>query len=568
MNLIKPSFLRFAKVFRQRKGLLLYFLIFLGILILGLVYFGLYKFLDFVYRAPMLGSLMGPIIGKLIAAKLLEMIYLSLMFMLFFSSIVSSFSVFYLDEELKLLFVTPVSAIRIFWSRFILMIIESSWMAMIAFLPVFFAFITASKSPVAVYFIFPLFLFVYMLVPNLLGSLSAIILGTLFPIRQMKKVFQFLSAAMLAGLIFFFRFLEPEKLLNPKHFSSVSNYILELKTSFLTFFPSSWLKNASLSLFNGNYYESFSNIAPLFAFCAATIFILGVTAWMFYLKSWQKSLEAVENQVRGLEIARKIFISPLKYFSDDVRVVLSKEITVFFRDPAIFSQLFMMLAIIFVYGYNLYIMPLKDIPALYSGEIFDSMVYFNGPFIGFIVAGMSMRFVFPSVSIEGKAFWAVKASPLAPSRLLMMKFFLYLWPNILMSIVLCGVSNWLFEVTNPILRVLSFFNVILMAIVTTSLAIGVGAIYARFDADNPLKIAGSFGGVVYMLMSGVFILNLLICEVYPMYRFFFIKFWPIHGFKGPMYISLSFILLILCTVLWTIIPLRKGKEAIEKYEPE
>ncbi|MBF0546480.1 MAG: hypothetical protein HQM08_18685 [Candidatus Riflebacteria bacterium] len=568
MNLLKPSLIKLSKQYQKRKGRLLYFLIFLGLVILGLIYFGLFKFLDFVYQAPMLGSVMGPIIGKLIASKLLEMIILSLFFMLFFSSTIASFSVFYLDDELNLLFVSPVTTVRIFWSRFVLMIIESSWMAIIAFLPIFYAFITAAKSPYQAYLFFPLLLILYLMGPNILGALTALLLGTFFPIRQMKKIFQFLSAIVLAAMVFFFRFLEPEKLLNPKYFTTVSNYILMLKTSFLESFPSSWMKNASVHLFNGSFEEAIYAALPLLGFTVGTFLILSFLANTFYRLSWQKSLEAVENQVLGLEFGRKLLVAPFKLFPDDIRVVLTKEITIFFRDPAIFAQLFMMAAIMFVYGYNLYIMPLKDLPALYSGETFDSMVYFNGPFIGFIIAAMSMRFVFPSISLEGRAFWAVKASPLAPSRLLMMKFFLYLWPNFFFSWVLCGISNALFQVSNPILRYLSFINVTLMAIVATALSIGIGAIYARFDAENPLKIAGSFGGVVYMLMNGLFIFNLLLCQVYPMYRYFFFRFIPFYDLKGKILVTLCFIVLFICTGFWTYIPLKKGKEALEKYEPD
>ena len=61
----------------------------------------------------------------------------------------------------------------------------------------------------------------------------------------------------------------------------------------------------------------------------------------------------------------------------------------------------MMIAIVIVYGYNLSILPLKDLASLYSGEINDIMVYLNGSFIGFILASIAMRFVFPSISMEG-----------------------------------------------------------------------------------------------------------------------------------------------------------------------
>ncbi|GAB4283282.1 MAG: hypothetical protein Kow0029_29350 [Candidatus Rifleibacteriota bacterium] len=279
-------------------------------------------------------------------------------------------------------------------------------------------------------------------------------------------------------------------------------------------------------------------------------------------------MEAVDNQVLSLEWFRKILIYPLGFFDNAFRVIATKEITTFLRDPAIFSQIFMMAAIVFVYGYNLSILPLKDIPTLYSGEINDSLVFMNGPFIGFILASIGMRFVYPSISMEGRAFWAVKSSPVKPGKILFIKLIIYLVPMLFLGIILCSVTNSIFKVSSPLLFWMSFVNVGLISLVITSLAIGVGSVYADFDADSPLKIAGSYGGFIYMILSGLYIVNLLSLEIYPMYRFFFHRFVPVSRFSAIVLVSLCIILLIICTAAWIHLPLKKGLEVIENYEPE
>jgi ABC-2 type transport system permease protein len=566
-SLLFPALKNLQATLARRSPRTVRLLIIGGFFISFLIYFGLYRFLGHVGRAPMLGPVVGPLIGGLLTAKLLEMLYMALFLMLIFSSIISAFSVYYLDDELAVLIASPVSIGRIFWSRFALLVGESSWMVIAFFSPVFLAFATALKAPFWAYLILPLFILFYLLIPNLVGAFLALMLASAFPIRQMRRVFQFLSGIVLAAMVIFLRFMEPEKLINPHYFSDVSRYLLSLRNPYFSWFPSSWIHQSTLLLFQGDLPRAVREFIPVFALGVLFFVVLHILAKIYYLTSWQKSLEAVENQVRGLELLRRILLIPLRHLPPDARAIADKEVTVFFRDPAIFSQIFMMGAIVFVYGYNLTILPLKELPSLYAGEINDSLVYFNGPFIGFILAAIAMRFVYPSISIEGRAFWAVKSSPVPASRLLQVKFWLYLPPIFALGMILCYISNQVFRVTYPVLFWLSFFNVALMSVVITALAIGLGAIYARFDFDNPVKIAGSFGGFVFMVMSALFVLNLLVFQAYPMFRFYFHRFYPMQ--QGTyVLIGLAFFLLILSTVAWVVIPLRKGREAIERYEPE
>lgn len=567
-SLLSPSMKKFKRIAFDRNPYISGLIIFGGLVICVGIYFALLKFLGYVNVAPMLGKILGPVIGALLVSKLLEMLFLSLFFMILFSCIISALSSFYLNEELQLLIVSPQSITSIFFSRFITMTFESSWMVLIFFTPAFYAFATILKASYVAYFVFPLFLGIFIIIPNLMGAFFALSLATFFPVRQMKKVFQFLSIIMLTVLVFFLRSLQAEKLINPSYFKDVSQYILGLKNPLLEYSPSFWFHKASVLLFKAEYKEAFVVILPITGIIIVSFILLNIFAKKLYLKSWQISMEAVNNQVLGLEWLRSILIYPFRFFSSPTRVIATKEITFFLRDPAFFSQIFMMTAIVFVYGYNLTILPLKDLSTLYSGEINDTLVYMNGPFIGFILAAIAMRFVFPSISMEGRAFWAMKASPLSARRIVVSKYFLYLLPMLFCGLVLCAVTNSLFAVTTKWLMWVSYVNVILQTVVITALAIGLGTLYASFEANSPLKIAGSYGGMVYMMLCAAFAFNLLFIEAYPVFRYFFRHIYLVNSSISVWVNSICAIVLVICSVGWVIMPLRKGMEEIERYEPE
>lgn len=496
------------------------------------------------------------------------MLLLSLFFMLLFSGITSALSYLFLDEDLTLLFPSPVSNSKIFWSRFMLYTFDSSWMAILFFTPVLLAFATAMKAYGHMYILFFCFVFLFILLPSLIGGLVTISLSYFFPVKQMRKVFQFLSACALTGLIFFIRSLEAEKLLNPNHFEKVSDYLLSIQLPLNTYTPASWLHQATLNLFNGNLATAFKNIAPLFISLLIGIIVMDLLAKRLYLKAWQRSSESLDNQVFSLEWIRGLLISPFKYFKDDIRVIASKEITIFFRDPSVFSQIFMMLAIIIIYAYNLSIIPLKDIPALYSKSTNNALVFLNGPFIGFILSAISLRFVYPSISIEGQAFWAIKSSPINLKRVINIKLFLYLIPMLILGLILCYISNSMFEVSQPYIVWLSYINVILITLVTTSLAISVGSIFANFNISTSLKVSGSLGGFIYMLLCGFYILNLILLELYPIYRINLQDFYLARSYGSGSLFYLSIFLIIICTFYWIYLPYKKGIYYIDKYEPE
>ncbi len=566
--LLKPSLKRFGRVFSKRnRGLLLVILTGAVLFFCG-IYIGITRFLTYVSNPTiLLGDTLAKIVGAALISKFLEMLFMALAFMLLFSGIISALSILFLDKDLQTLMVSPQPVSRIFMSRFVMLVFDSSWMAVIFFLPVFLAFAKVLNASALAYICFPFILLCFILIPNIIGAGGSLLLATFFPIRQMKKVFQFISIIMLTGLIFFIRSLEAEKLLNPTHFKTSSNYLINLQLP-LKYSPISWMHQTTLDLFKGNFAEAFNHFFPLISVVIIGIIILIVLAFKYYHYSWQKSCEAMDNQLIGLEWLRKLLIFPLKTSSPDLRVIISKEITIFLRDPAIFSQIFMMIAIIAIYGYNLAIIPIKDVPSMFSKGLNNALLFLNGPFIGFILASIGMRFVYPSISLEGRAFWAVKSSPVSPKRVLIIKILFYLLPMTILSLILCAVSNSVFTVSTPALTWLSYFNVLLITMVTTSLAIGVGSVNADFNADSPLKIAGSYGGFIYMILDGLYIINLLLLESYPIYCFNYSNIYHVRGMIPTILFYFNILIILITTMAWIYLPIKKGLEAIEEYEPE
>src|SRR5207248_5312780 len=117
------------------------------------------------------------------------------------------------------------------------------------------------------------------------------------------------------------------------------------------------------------------------------------------------------------------------------RAMLSKEIRMLSRDVAQWSQLFLMAALLFIYLYNIRMLPL-------GGDTRATIVaYANLGMAGFVIAAICLRFAYPSVSAEGKAFWLLQSAPISYRRFLLVRVFVYAAPLTLLSLVLTAFAD-------------------------------------------------------------------------------------------------------------------------------
>ena len=84
---------------------------------------------------------------------------------------------------------------------------------------------------------------------------------------------------------------------------------------------------------------------------------------------------------------------------------------------------------------------------------------------------------------------------------------------------------------HPFLKVLTAVAIVFMSLALVGLAAGLGAQYPRFGAENVNQIAGSYGGVVFMVTAVAFICIEIALLAWPTSIFLFYEFRnrPIPG---------------------------------------
>ena len=87
----------------------------------------------------------------------------------------------------------------------------------------------------------------------------------------------------------------------------------------------------------------------------------------------------------------------------------------FFRTPAQWTQLLLVGALILVYLLNFrYFRALGESGLIRPKGLF-AINYFLG---GLVITTLAARFIYPSVSLEGHAFWRIRAAPITFGQLL------------------------------------------------------------------------------------------------------------------------------------------------------
>jgi ABC-2 type transport system permease protein len=195
------------------------------------------------------------------------------------------------------------------------------------------------------------------------------------------------------------------------------------------------------------------------------------------------------------------------------RHLLVKDLKLFLRDVSQWSQLLLLLALVLVYLYNFRVLDLDKIPYM-SGAIKNVYAFVNLAMAGLVMSTVCARFVFPAVSAEGAAFWIIRTAPISLRAFLWSKFWTGLLPVFVLTEGLTIAANSFLGI-DPLLRVISAVAVGFMAIALVGLATGLGARYPRFNAENPSQVAGSFGGVAFMILAVLFMILLIALVGWP-----------------------------------------------------
>jgi ABC-2 type transport system permease protein len=504
-------------------------------------------------------------LGDLLALRLLSMILLTFFSILVFSNIVTSLSTFYLSGELDILLSSPVKIENIYRAKFIETIVDSSWMTLIYGLPVFIAYGMVFKASLAFYLGLILTIVPFLIIPAGIGIIVTMLLVNAFPARRAKDILVLMGLLFFVVLYILFRMLQPEKLVDPDTFPTLVQYLTAMRAPVSPLLPSYWATETLAPLLRTVKGESHFYLLMLWSTAAASIVIGEWVCGMIYYTGWSHSQEGKKSSISRSRTADALFRFLSLPFRGKMRAIVLKDVKLFFRDTSQWSQLFLLFALMVVYIYSFKLLPLER-AAMPSFYLQNLLSFLNLGMVGFVTSAVAVRFVFPAVSLEGASFWIIRAAPISIRDFLWGKFWSSLLPLLILAEVLIVLSNTLLKVT-PFMMNVGMVTVFMMTFGITSLGVGLGAVFPKFKHENVAQIPTGFGGIVYMLMSMLFICVVIVLEAWPVYRIFTAQTFGGHiSLPGWAIIATSFIMVAIVNILALFLPMKIGLNRLKQRE--
>lgn len=497
-------------------------------------------------------------IGQLLAGKLLAMILLSFSSILLLSNIIAALSNFFLARDLDQLAAAPVKPWALYRARLVETAIHSGWMVGLLLVPIIAAYGVAYRAgwsflPFALLTFLP-----FLFIPAIGGAAITLLLVNVFPARRTRDLLSVITALAVAGVIVLFRAARPEQLARPEGFQNFMQFVAALDAPSSPWLPSEWTSAAVMARLRGD--TVWLPLARLWG-GAALLFAIGGS---LHARGWARGFSQAQegaNRRAGASTSRPLLDRMFAWLGPTRSVLVLKELRVFARDSTQWSQLVMLAVLMVVYVANVRYLPLSG-PGI-TTLLRNVIPFLNLALAGFVIASVAARFIFPSVSLEGRTFWLLRSSPLSMRDLLWAKFWTGTIPLLVLALALVGVTNLMLGV-RPFVQVVSLLAIVSLVFPLAALALGFGTFYPRFESENAAQIPTSFGGLLFMMTSIALIGVIAYLSGRPAAR------WVVAEHFGrarsPMDLVLPFTLAISVCVTATVAPLMLARRRLEGIE--
>lgn len=520
------------------------------------VLFVLFLYGDFVlfrrlFRAVAQVEDMTPFLALGLLRNLLAMVFLVATVILFSSSLTAAIGAYFTDLDLDVYHAAPRSKLHVAVARWWKTLLQSAAMVFLFLVPLFVAFAEQYPTSWAYYPSSLLTLVAVLSIPVSLSSLIIILLVRWFPVRRVHQIVATLAILVLTLSVVAFRMSRPERFFTAISTDDVARAIRAIELPSMDLYPGTALADLMVNR------DRIPLAVPIrVAIPAAVAFVLfAAVARASYFHAFVRARESMAPAALGAERVTAVLDRLLRRFPLPVQAMVAKEVRMVTRDVAQWSQLFLMVALLFIYLYNIRLLPL-------GGDARATIVaYGNVGMAGFVIAAICLRFAYPSVAAEGKAFWIVQCAPVSYRHLLRVKVFVYAAPLLVLSLLLTAMANVLLDAD----RVVWFFTMAgasMMAMTLVSLGVGMGAFSPNFGAENPLQVGLSLGGFAYMAASLAYVCGVMILMARPLVTYVFSRLFGVGEGGGWITAAITIGAAVTASILLSVIPLRLGERRL------
>lgn len=501
-----------------------------------------------------------------IGSFLLHRFILVVLFIFFITinvgNIVVSYSTLYKSKEVFYLITKPISFTKLFLIKFLDNFFYSSTTLLLIISSVLIGYGVYFKLnwtfyPIALF----LLILPFMFTAGLLGVIILLIILKLSSKIGIKKVLASISVVYVLSVIAFYFISDPMDLIRKvfDYYPNINQYFGFLENSLIHYLPNYWIAD-SLYWISAN---KFARAIPfIYANLVCSITLFAITLLMakkWFYQTWLTSLN-VTSELRAKTRSNKKFFGFNKPSLMDAfdESIVKREFWLFFREPSQWVHLIVMIFLITVFissisGIDAII--LKNYNEYLKTVVYLVVVLFNV----FLIGSLSLRFVFPMISLEGESLWKIRSAPINFNHLLLKRLIIYFSVIFLIGQSISFFSNLHFPAQ---LSIVAQINTAMISISLVSMNFGMGGIFANYKEKNAIRLASSQGASITFLFTLIYLLILIIIMFVPVFNFFQARNLGLRSASWNLF-STTFILSILSIIISTV-SIKTGLKSFQK----
>ncbi|NMC64474.1 MAG: hypothetical protein GYA55_15015 [SAR324 cluster bacterium] len=443
--------------------------------------------------------------GYLPPGHILSLILMILFFMLLASCVAIAFGTLFMGQDLDLILSSPVNSVDFFFGKFFSVLLGSSWMPVVFISPLILAFGQFYSVPVTFYLWSLGAIIPYFVIPSAIALSLATFFVLVIPSNRNREAMLIVIFSFLYGIYILVDFIG-----NIQSSGGGTSEIIRI-ISILSAHSIQWLPSNWAAIFLSAWLDSepqqiqweYFAILNLVAVSLVSFSYLIVT--LLHFRGFARSQDNKLASQFHTQYIRWFLRNVLPFIPEQIRAMIEKEIKTVSRDISQVVQLIMLMAICVVYIYNLKIFAAFESVPVQDKVWWQNFLYGSNIAIGaFITTAISTRFIFPSISLEGKGYWILQNAPMGLGDILKAKFICWLPPVVVISCVLFGAGAFAVK-ASVVALILNMGAAVFISLGIVGMALGMGAIFANFAWEHSSQLSAGLGNFLFMLSSTVLI---------------------------------------------------------------
>lgn len=451
--------------------------------------------------------------------------FISMVLFIFFiavniGNIIVSYSTLYKSSEVTYLFSKPITSTKIFAIKFLDNFFYSSSTLLLILLSVLAGYSVYFELSVTSFLILFLFNFIPFIFSA--GSLGVIILLLIIKAASkfsFKKVIFVLAALYITVIFIFFKVNSPIDLVTSVMklypFVDTNQYLSEFVSPLIKYLPNKWLSEAAYWITRDEISKAVilsiqQIITSLLLFAAAIS--LG-KKW--YSETWLQNIklnsEYSVSKNRNKSILSFEINSPLKPQTESI---IKRDLLLFFREPSQvihFTVLFFLIII--------FISSVAGIRYIGLGNFYLQTGIYLAVFVFnlLLISTISLRFIFPLISLEGMTHWKVRSAPIENNFLLKRKIAILGFIIFIIGVSISYYTSFRFVF---LIELMSFLITTMAVLTIISINLGMGGLFVNYKEKNPIRISSSQGASITFLINLIYMLFIVILLFDPISSYF------------------------------------------------